>query len=181
MEINEITEKLWQVKHLTHKVVGRNGFPEILHECAIITDEGQKVAAITLDFLGLDAVPRAEAEWRLAEHVVSTHNVWLALKDNSPKVATTNPDKATEVTNGNRGKWFTDGTRDVKAKECPPGFRPGRSSAFKRKDAGHEEAPQTPPTQSPVAQHQVQGESDRPQDRVQETTVPQTGEGWFRP
>lgn len=82
-----------------------------------------------------------------------------------------------------RGKWFTDGVRDVKAKECPPGFRPGRSTAFKKKEVIHEEkVQQSQPPAEPVAEHQVQAEGHSTEEvRVQETAEPQTGEGWFRP
>ena len=181
MSVEEITNKLWSVKHLTHKVVGRNGFAEIFHECAIVTDEGQKVASVNLEFLGLDVVPRSEAEWKLAEHLVSAHNTWLAFQGPPPGVIDSKKELTSEEEKSNyRGKWFTDGTRDVKAKECPPGFRPGRSSAFKRKEVRDEaQAPQE--AQSPVLEHQVQAQGDGAQDRVQEIPYPQTGEGWFRP
>lgn len=184
--IEEITNKLWSVKHLTHKVVGRNGFAEIFHECAIVTDEGQKVAAVNLEFLGLDVVPRSEAEWKLAEHLVSAHNTWLAFQGHTPeiddKTELTEAKKDNKFRGGNVGKWWTDGTRDVKAKECPPGFRPGRTSAFKRKDVGHEEASQTQAAQSPVVESQLQAQGDgAKEERVQEIPYPQTGEGWFRP
>jgi len=182
--VEDITNKLWKVQHLQHRVVGISGIAQIHHECAIVADNGSKIAAISLEFLGLEPLVQAEAEWKLAEHVAEAHNTWLAMKgqpvlERKPREELTSV--AERLTNGNRGKWFTDGTRDVKAKDCPPGFRPGRSGAFKRKSVGHEEAPQAQDAQSQEPQHQVQAESVGAEDRVQAVPFSQTGEGWYRP